>query len=129
MMIDRQSDAVTATTRETIDRFNDAFSRHDVDAIMACMTVDCVFESTDPPPDGRRYEGQAAVRQVWNELFAAAPQADFTEEEMFAAGDRCVVRWTFRWTDAAGQPGHVRGVDIMRVRDGRVAEKFSYVKG
>ena len=25
--------------------------------------------------------------------------------------------------------GHVRGVDVMRVRDGRVAESFAYVKG
>jgi len=25
--------------------------------------------------------------------------------------------------------GHVRGVDVFRVRDGRVAEKLCYVKG
>ena len=28
-----------------------------------------------------------------------------------------------------GTPGHVRGVDVFRVRDGKVAEKLSYVKG
>jgi len=28
-----------------------------------------------------------------------------------------------------GKRGHVRGADIFRVRDGRVAEKLSYVKG
>jgi hypothetical protein len=28
-----------------------------------------------------------------------------------------------------GKPGHVRGVDIFRVRDGKLAEKLSYVKG
>jgi len=27
-----------------------------------------------------------------------------------------------------GVPGHVRGVDLFRVRDRRVAEKRSYVK-
>ena len=27
-------------------RFNEAFNRHDVDAVMAAMTDDCVFEST-----------------------------------------------------------------------------------
>jgi hypothetical protein len=26
-------------------------------------------------------------------------------------------------------PGSVRGVDVFRVRDGKVAEKLSYVKG
>ena len=29
----------------------------------------------------------------------------------------------------AGGPGHARGVDVIRVRDGKVAEKLSYVKG
>jgi hypothetical protein len=27
------------------------------------------------------------------------------------------------------EDGHVRGVDVLRVRDGRVAEKLAYVKG
>jgi ketosteroid isomerase-like protein len=28
-----------------------------------------------------------------------------------------------------GKPWHLRGIDVFRVRDGRVAEKLSYVKG
>ena len=39
------------------------------------------------------------------------------------------VRWIYRWVDGDGKPGHVRGVDVFRVRDGKVAEKLSYVKG
>ena len=49
-------------------------------------------------------------------------------EEVFATGDRCVVRWVYRWV-REGKPGHVRGVDLFRIADGRVAEKLSYVKG
>ena len=37
-------------------------------------------------------------------------------------------RW-FVWTDPAGQSGHIRGVDVFRVRDGLILEKLSYVKG
>ena len=125
-----QPDAVTATTLATVHRFNAAFNRHDVDEIMALMTEDVVFENTFPSPDGERREGQAAVRAAWEELFRAGPQAVFETEEVFAAGDRCVVRWLYRWAaDAPGQPGHVRGVDLFRVRDGKVAEKLAYVKG
>jgi hypothetical protein len=40
-----------------------------------------------------------------------------------------VVRGHHRWVDASGLPGHVRGVDVLRVRSGRIAEKLSYVKG
>jgi ketosteroid isomerase-like protein len=121
-------DAATADTLKAVHRFNDAFNRHDVDAIMALMTDDCVFDSTRPPPDGERFEGRAAVRRCWEELFRRSPQARFDWDEIFAVGDRCVVRWTYHWVKD-GRPGHVRGIDVFRVRDGRVAEKLSYVKG
>lgn len=105
-------------------RFNAQFARHDVPRIMALMTDDCVFESTDPAPDGRRIEGADAVATAWRELFTASPNARFDVEEVIGAGDRAVVRWTFDWGN-----GHVRGVDVLRIRDGKVAEKLSYVKG
>lgn len=118
------TDSVTMATRETIDRFNEVFNRHDVDAVMALMTDDVIFENTSPFPDGTRYEGQAAVRAFWEEFFAGAPQAHFETEEAIFAGDRCVTRWVYSWGD-----GHIRGADLFRVRDGKVAEKLSYVKG
>jgi ketosteroid isomerase-like protein len=118
------ADAATRETLAVVERFNNAFNSRDVDAVMALMTPDCVFESTGPAPDGVRHEGQAAVRGVWEELFSASPNAVITIEEMFASGDRCTQTWRYDWGS-----GHVRGVDVMRVRDGKVAEKFSYVKG
>lgn len=114
----------TAETLATIDHFNEAFNRHDVDAVMALMTDDVVFENTSPPPEGERYEGQAAVRAFWEQFFTASPQAHFQAEDTFAAGDRCTVRWRYSWGD-----GFIRGVDVFRVRDRKVAEKRSYVKG
>ena len=110
-------------------RFSAAFGRGDVDAIMALMTDDCVFEATGPAPDGVLHEGAEAVRAVWEQLFTQTPDAAFTEEESFVCGDRGVLRWRFDWSDDSGDPGHVRGVDVFRLRDGRVAEKLSYVKG
>jgi ketosteroid isomerase-like protein len=113
----------------TIERFNAAFNRHDVDGVMALMSDDCVFENTYPPPDGERFEGAAAVRAFWERFFAGSPQAEFTWEEIIPAGSRCTVRWRYRWRDADGAEGHIRGVDLFRLRDGKVAEKLSYVKG
>jgi ketosteroid isomerase-like protein len=118
----------TATARAVVDRFNEAFNRHDVDAIMSAMTDDCAFENTRPAPDGTRIVGQAAVRSFWTEFFQRSPHARFETEELFESGDRCVVRWIYHWV-RDGKSGHVRGVDVFRVRDGKVAEKLSYVKG
>jgi ketosteroid isomerase-like protein len=115
-------------TIRTINAFNEAFNRHDVPAIMALMTDDCVFDSTRPPPDGERLTGQGPVRAFWEAMFTRSPQARFETEELVAMGDRGVVRWVYHWS-RDGVPGHVRGIDLFRIRDGRVAEKLSYVKG
>ena len=120
----RQADA----TVDAVNRFSEAFERHDLDQVMATMTPDCVFEST-APPDGTRHEGAAAVRAAWETFFGSSPDASFETEECIAAGDRAVVRWRYRWTNTDGTSGHVRGVDLFRVRNGKVAEKLSYVKG
>src|SRR5258706_7808566 len=93
----------TEATLATIDRFNEAFNRHDVPAIMALMTDDCVFENTYPAPDGTRHEGQAAVQACWEELFHSSPRATFETEEMLACGERCVVRWRYTWIDEQDQ--------------------------
>jgi len=109
--------------------FSAAFGSGDVDAIMARMTDDCVFESTGPAPDGQRHEGQAAVREVWAQLFGGTQDPSFADEEAFVFGDRACVRWRFTWTNDDGSKGYVRGVDVIRFRDGLVSEKLSYVKG
>jgi ketosteroid isomerase-like protein len=122
-------DVISEATLTTIHQFNAAFNRHDVDAVMALMTPDCLFENTNPPPDGERFVGAVAVRGFWEEFFRASPHAFFTAEETVACGDRAFVRWSYQWTDAEGKAGHIRGVDIFRVSAGKVAEKLSYVKG
>ena len=116
-------------TATALSEFSAAFGSGDVDAIMALMTDDVVFEATGPAPDGTRVEGATAVRRVWVELFGQTRDASFAEEEAFAAGDRGVLRWRFTWSEADGVVGHVRGVDVLRFREGLVAEKLSYVKG
>ena len=124
-------DELTSNTIDAVARFNEAFDRKDVDGVMAAMTPDCVFENTGPAPNGERYEGAAAMRAFWESFFRENPQAKFVAEEQFAAGDRCVVRWRYDWggQQPTSEVHHVRGVDIFRVRDGRVAEKLAYVKG
>jgi ketosteroid isomerase-like protein len=119
--------STTAATIATVERFNEAINRHDVDAVMALMTADCVFENTSPPPDGERIVGQAAMRDFTERMLRDTPAAHFETEELFASGDRCTFRWRYSW--GTGATDHVRGVDVFRVRDGLVAEVFAYVKG
>lgn len=104
--------------------FNEAWGAHDLEATLAMMTDDARFESTGPFPDGTVYEGPAAIRIAWREIFENT-NSRFIEEEILAAGpDAVVFRWIYDWGD-----GHIRGMDLFKVRDGKVSEKLSYVKG
>jgi ketosteroid isomerase-like protein len=116
-------------TLTTIAAFNDACNRGDLDAMMAVTAEDVIFENTWPPPDGTRTTGREAFRAFWVDFFRDSKNPRFETEEAIPAGDRCVTRWTYHWDNADGSPGRVRGVDVFRVKSGKVAEKLSYVKG
>jgi ketosteroid isomerase-like protein len=115
-------------TRTAINNFNEAFNRHDADALAAFLTDDTVFEDTSPAPDGRRIDGKAAVVDFWRGWFARNADAHFDAEETIVSGNRAVVLWVYRKM-RNGQPWHIRGVDIFTVRNGKVAAKLAYVKG
>lgn len=109
--------------------FNDAFNKHDVTEMMKMMSEDCVFENTDPAPNGTVYSGKEAVTQFWHDFFRNSPNAHIEIEEIFGMGFRCVMRWNYSWVDSTGNKGHVRGVDIFKIKEGLISEKLSYVKG
>lgn len=121
--------STTEQTRDVVDRFNEAFNRHDVDAVMALMTDDVRFENTAPAPDGSVVQGQQDMRAFWTKFFSVNPRALFETEDMFVSDDRCATRWRFVFDSDAPDEGHVRGADVFKVRDGKVCEKLSYVKG
>ena len=116
--------SATEQTRATIEHFNDAFNRYDIDAVMTLMTDDIIFENSS----GGRFEGKEAVRAVLSRAFEMMSMGGFTTEELFLAEDRCVVRWIYTLNREEPERGQVRGVDVFRVRNVRVAEKLSYVK-
>jgi hypothetical protein len=101
-----------AAVADVVDRFNAAWNAHDLDAAIALISADCVFESTSPAPDGDRYVGPDAIRAAWAPIFDDT-NSSFTVERAFVAGDRLVQQWRYSWGD-----GHIRGVDVIGVRQG-----------
>jgi ketosteroid isomerase-like protein len=115
---------IELSTRVVLE-FNEAFNRHDVPAMMQLMSDDCVFENTDPAPDGTRFSGKPAVTRFWEEFFRQSRSAHIEIEDIFGMGNtHCVMRWKYTWGD-----GHVRGVDVFKLKDRLICEKLSYVKG
>jgi hypothetical protein len=110
-------------TTDVVARFNAAWNDHDLDAAIALTSEDCVFEATSPAPDGERFVGHAALRTAWKPIFDDHASR-FMVEDSFTAGSRLVQRWRYNWDG-----GHVRGVDVFTVADGKLTQKLAYVKG
>ena len=113
-------------TAEIMARFNAAFLKHDPALLEDLVAEDCIIENTVPAPDGARYEGRAACLGLWGQI-ATMPGAWFESEGVEVWDDRAILRWRFHWGE--GPADHVRGVNLMRVRDGLIVEAQGYVKG
>jgi haloalkane dehalogenase len=111
-------------TADVIRRFNDAFQRHDPGEFPGLVADDCVIENTAPAPDGERRVGGRACVELWQAI-ATSPDIRFDLEKTVVSGDRATILWRLRRSDG----GSVRGVNLMRVRDGRIVEGLGYVKG
>jgi uncharacterized protein (TIGR02246 family) len=105
-----------------VSKFNAAWAAHDLAAALALISEDCVFESTSPP-DGERSTGRDALAAAWRPIFDDRA-SNFTVEETIEAVGHIIQFWRYDW---AG--GHVRGVDVFAVANGKITEKLAYVKG
>jgi ketosteroid isomerase-like protein len=106
-------------------RFNNVFVRHDASALADLVADDCVMEAVQPAPNGQRVEGRDACVAFWTRL-AEDRVTWFEPEDVVVAGDRAVIRWRYHFGE--GEENTVRGVNLMRVRDGRIVEALGYSK-
>jgi len=120
--------------RETIERYNDAWNRHDVDAIVAMHAPDMVFENHTA---GERAEG-GDVREHIARVFAAWPDIAFATRRLYVREDLVVQEWTasathtteLRRGDLVAPPSGERveweGLDVIPFKDGFVKRKDVY---
>ena len=120
--------------RETIDRYNDAWNRHDVEAIVAMHAPDMVFENHTA---GERAEGPD-VREHIARIFEAWPDIAFDTRRLYVREDLVVQEWTasathtkeMRRGDLVAPPSGERvaweGLDVIPFEDGLVKRKDVY---
>jgi ketosteroid isomerase-like protein len=120
------NDAESVRTEAILQRFNQVFLSHDPTALPDLVADDCVIENSQPAPDGSRHEGKDACIELWTQI-ATMAGIQFEPESIIARGDRGEIRWRLVW--GPERASSVRGVNLMRVRDGRIVEAQGYVKG
>jgi ketosteroid isomerase-like protein len=118
--------ASQGSTSEVIRRYNEVFQQHDPAALRELIAADCIIENSNPAPNGSRHVGREACFELWQRI-ATTPGIEFDIEEVVVTGERATIRWRLRWGE--GESKSVRGVNLMRVREGQIVEAFGYVKG
>ncbi|MEN7529088.1 MULTISPECIES: nuclear transport factor 2 family protein [unclassified Cupriavidus] len=113
-----------------LDTFSAAWNRHDIHALMACMTDDCTFHAVAGDALlGRSFIGREAVQAGFALAWATCPDASWRDPVHFVADDRGVTESTFRGTRASdGKRIEARMVDVFTFRDGKIAVKNAYRK-
>ena len=114
-----------AIVRSVYDAIND----RDVAAFDALIAADVESHTPFPQPDA----GLAGYRDVFAEVLAAFPDYRVEVHDQIAEGDEVVTRYTatgtqqgeFRGVAGTGQQVELIGIDIDRVRDGKVVEHWS----
>jgi ketosteroid isomerase-like protein len=124
MFMNQDFAAQSEKTAEIMRRFNDAFQKHDPSALPDLVAENCIIENTVPAPDGARHTGRDAFVKLWQGI-ASDRSGRFDVEDVIAAGERATIRWRYWRSDGSS----IRGVNLMRVRDGLIVEAMGYVKG
>jgi steroid delta-isomerase-like uncharacterized protein len=118
-----------------IDRYNEAWGDHDVDAIVERHTDDSVFENH---VTGDVNVGKDAIRAAITGIFTVFPDLSFETRRQYIRDDLVVQEWTARGThlgtmtrsgiqvEPTGKAVEYRGMDVIPIRDGLVARKDVY---
>lgn len=115
--------------KELLERFADAFNRHDCAALLAMVTDDCAFETSNGPhPWGHRHVGREALAVAFPSIWELFPDARWDDAVHVATADRGFSEWTFRGTSKAGKRVEMRGADLFTFRDGKISRKDTYRK-
>ena len=112
-----------------IDRFNTVWDTHDVDGIAEMFTDDVVFEASfGSEPCGERAVGREAARHLAAAVFERIPDLRFAEIRHFVSPEFAVVESVTTGTPVGGAPYEAHLVDLLTIRDGKIAAKRSYRK-
>lgn len=120
--------------KETIDRYNEAWNAHDLDAIMSMHAPDMVFENHTA---GESATGEEAREHIGS-IFETWPDIAFSTRRLYVRDGLVIQEWTATATHAktmrrgdleaepTGETVTWDGLDVIPFEDGLVKRKDVY---
>jgi ketosteroid isomerase-like protein len=117
---------VQAASREAVERLRAAMNRHDLQAFLACLSVD--YRSEQPVHPQRGFAGREQVEKNWSALFEGIP--DFNAELLATAteGETVWAEWRWTGTRADEAPLDMRGVTLFEIKKGQIVSGRLYME-
>jgi steroid delta-isomerase-like uncharacterized protein len=106
----------------TIERYNDAWNAHDVEAIVSFHAPGMVFENHTA---GDRVVGDAVAPHIAG-IFERNPDLRFRSRRLYTRDGLVVSEWTATATNKAGQRVEWDGVDVFPFENGLILRKDVY---
>jgi taurine dehydrogenase small subunit len=106
---------------QLIERYFDAFNRHDIDGVMACFHTDAVVGDS-----GTRAEGHDAVRLYYERQFAVVPDGRCDLQTCVGRDGRGVAESLFHGTTRDGNAVKAVGAEVIEFADGKIREIRDY---
>jgi steroid delta-isomerase-like uncharacterized protein len=110
------------TEQELIERYNDAWNDHDVEALSAFHAPDIVFHNYSAD---ECVEGADAVKEHIAGILASYPDLQFRSRRLYAREGLVVSEWIATATKD-GQKMEWDGVDVFPIEDGKIKRKDVY---
>ncbi|MGH3134655.1 MAG: nuclear transport factor 2 family protein [Gaiellaceae bacterium] len=111
-----------AELERVIERYNDAWNAHDVDAIVAFHAPGMVFENHTA---AERVEGDDVGPHIAR-IFENWPDLAFRGRRLYARDGIVVSEWTATATDRDGRRLEWDGVDVFPFEGGQIVRKDVY---
>ena len=111
--------------KDFIQNFTEDFwNKHNIAAFENYFTTDFIAHFVDGDQNAEQYKG------ICQAYFAAFPDMHVTTNDVLAEGDKVVKVWTVNSTSkgdfmgipATGKPMVVKGMEVFRIADGKIAE-------
>ena len=108
---------------ELVREFFAAYTRGDLDASLACLAPDVVYQVSQEAPA----RGREAVRAIWERWHEAFDALETTPEEFIDAGEHVVVAVRYRGRGSgSGLEFDSLSYDVCTVRDGLCVRKLEF---
>jgi hypothetical protein len=109
-----------------LERLRDAMNNHAPEQMAALFAED--YRSVQPVHPGREFSGRAQVLSNWSSVFEGVPDFSADLVASSVAGETEWGEWAWRGRHPDGAPFAMRGITILVVRDGLIAEGRLYME-